>query len=104
MVIEYIRYTVPAARTEEFENAYQAARSALDASEHCRAYDLSRGVEEPGNYILRIVWDSLEGHEQGFRSSPEFGPFFKAVKPFLDQIAEMKHYQPTKIVSRKALA
>jgi hypothetical protein len=28
MVIEYIRYTVPAARTEEFENAYQAAISA----------------------------------------------------------------------------
>lgn len=43
--------------------------------------------------MVRIEWDSIEGHEQGFRSSPQFGEFFAAVKPFFDQIQEMKHYQ-----------
>ena len=42
--------------------------------------------------MVRIEWDSVEGHEQGFRSSPRFGEFYSAVRPFLSEIEEMKHY------------
>jgi len=35
----------------------------------------------------------MEGHEQGFRSSPEFRDFFAAVKPFVGDIDEMRHYE-----------
>lgn len=99
MIVEYIRYVIPEARAAEFGSAYQAARTALDGSEHCHAFELARGVEEPENWILRIEWDGLEGHEKGFRSSPEFASFFAAVKPFFGDIAEMKHYAPTEIRS-----
>jgi quinol monooxygenase YgiN len=99
MIIEYIRYTIPPEQAEEFEAAYQQASRALDASEHCLGYELSRGVEESQNWILRIGWDSLEGHEQGFRSSAEFRPFFEAVRPFFDEIQEMKHYAATSVAS-----
>ena len=51
------------------------------------------GIEDPGTYIVRIEWDSVEGHEQGFRKSSAFGEFFSAVKPFFDDIEEMRHYQ-----------
>ena len=95
MVLEYVRYVVPAERSDEFEAAYGRAQEALSVSEHCRRWELARGVEEPENYILRIEWDSLEGHEQGFRGSPEFKGFFEAVKPFFGQIQEMKHYEVT---------
>jgi len=44
-------------------------------------------------YILRIEWDSEEGHLQGFRSSPEFKAFFAAVQPFVKDIDEMRHYE-----------
>jgi quinol monooxygenase YgiN len=101
MVIEYIRYTIPPQRADEFVAAYRAASSALDESGHCLGYELSRGVEEPENWILRIDWDSLDGHEQGFRSSPEFEPFFEAVRPFFNQIGEMKHYQATDVVTSR---
>ena len=68
MLVEYIRYRIPHERQERFEDAYSDAAS-LDASEHCIAYELSHGVEESERYILRIEWDSLNGHEQGFRHS-----------------------------------
>jgi hypothetical protein len=42
----------------------------------------------------RIEWSSVADHEQGFRRSPGFGPFFAAVKPFFEQIEEMRHYDP----------
>lgn len=97
MIVEYIRYGIPEDRREAFEGAYAEAATSLDASEHCLRYELSHGVEEPKNYILRIEWDSKEGHERGFRESPEFRNFFEAVKPFFDDIEEMRHYEPTPV-------
>ncbi len=43
-------------------------------------------------YIVRIEWDSAEGHLGGFRTSPQFRSFFDAVRPFFDDIEEMHHY------------
>jgi quinol monooxygenase YgiN len=99
MLIEYIRYTIAPDRADQFTEGYRSASSALDASPHCLGYELAQGVEEPENWILRIEWDSLEGHEQGFRQSPEFQPFFAAIRPFFDDIQEMKHYRATAITS-----
>jgi quinol monooxygenase YgiN len=99
MVIEYVRYRVPAERRSEFEGAYADAHAALEASPHCLAYEVSHGIEEPEHYVVRIEWDSVEGHEQGFRQSPGFAPFFAAVKPFFEQIEEMHHYETTSIAS-----
>ena len=97
MVVEYIRYRIPEESRDEFERAYAEAGKSLDASEHCLGYELSHGVEEPDNYILRIEWDSLEGHEQGFRQSAEFRAFFAAIKPYVDAIEEMRHYDRTSV-------
>lgn len=93
MIVEYIRYTVPAERADEFEASYRRAAGVLAADEHCLHYEMARGVEEPEHFVVRLEWDSLEGHEQGFRKSPGFGAFFAAVKPFFAQIEEMKHYE-----------
>jgi quinol monooxygenase YgiN len=100
MIVEYIRYEIPDA--EPFLRGYQAARAALDASPHCLAYELSRCTEEPAAFILRIEWDSIEGHLQGFRKSPEFAEFLGAVRPFIANIREMRHYQVTAIASPSA--
>ena len=93
MIIEYIRYQVPPASHADFLRAYQDAGQDLAASSHCLRHEISQGVEEPDNFIVRIEWDSLEGHEQGFRTGPQFAPFFARVKPFFANIREMKHYQ-----------
>ncbi|WP_426594922.1 antibiotic biosynthesis monooxygenase family protein [Cellulomonas sp. McL0617] len=93
MVVEYIRYVVPPVQADEFERAYRRAGRVLDADPHCARWEMARGVEEPEHFIVRIEWDSVDGHEQGFRTSPAFGEFFAAVRPFFAAIQEMKHYQ-----------
>jgi len=95
VVVEYIRYLIPAERAGEFEDAYRRAGVILTADEHCVRHEVSRGVENPDRYVVRIEWDSVEGHEQGFRKSAAFAEFFELVKPFFDEIEEMTHYQPT---------
>ncbi|MEO7735503.1 MAG: antibiotic biosynthesis monooxygenase [Kofleriaceae bacterium] len=93
MIVEYIRYEVVAADHAAFLASYAAAASELAASTHCLRYEVTQGVEEPDHFIVRIEWDSVEGHEQGFRTSAQFPGFFAKVKPFFAAIREMKHYR-----------
>ncbi len=102
MIVEYIRYAIPGDRRAGFERAYADAAPSLDASPHCLAYDLARCAEDPTQYVLRIEWDSAEGHMRGFRQSPGFRTFFAAVRPYVGDIAEMRHYEPTPVGARKA--
>lgn len=108
MVVEYIRYKLAATAQQategdltNFEAAYGVAAASLDASPHCIAYELSRCVEDPDRFILRIEWDSIDGHIAGFRRAPEFGPFLAAVRPYINQIEEMQHYAVTAIAASK---
>ena len=93
MIVEYIRYGIEAAKAKAFLGAYEEAAKSLRASAHCLGYELSRCTEAPESFILRIQWDSAEGHMKGFRASLEFKPFFAAVQPFIENIAEMRHYE-----------
>jgi len=93
MIVEYIRYKIDSSRNAEFDEAYQRAGALLDASPHCQRWESARCVDEPDKQIVRIEWDSAEGHLQGFRRSADFGPFLEATKPFFDDIEEMTHYQ-----------
>lgn len=103
MIVEYIRYRVPPAEAAAFETAYAVAAAALAESSHCIDFELSRCVDEPNSYILRIRWDSAQGHLQGFRQSPQFKSFFSAVRPYVQAIEEMRHYALTGVVGAGGL-
>jgi quinol monooxygenase YgiN len=95
MIVEYIRYRIPESDAAAFEDAYRSAAAALEASPHCERYEVARCTEDQGAYTVRIEWDSTDGHLQGFRGSPEFRSFFAAVRPYVDNIEEMRHYDVT---------
>ena len=101
MIVEYIRYSIVAASADDFVSAYRTAAASLDASPHCVSYELARCTEDPQLFTLRIVWDSMEGHLQGFRKGPHFGAFFAAIKPYVGNILEMQHYELTAVVGNK---
>ena len=92
MIVEYTRYKIDEQRRGTFEKAYEKAVEPLAASSHCLAYELSHCTEAPEHYVLRIEWDSEEGHLKGFRSSPEFRSFFASIQPYVKDIEEMRHY------------
>jgi quinol monooxygenase YgiN len=95
MVNEYLRYKVGADRAAAFLTAYGEAAASLRKSPHCLGYELSQCTEAPEHFVLRIQWVSTDAHLQGFRASPEFQDFFRAVKPFVNDIEEMRHYELT---------
>ena len=93
MIVEYIRYRIPEDEARSFEDAYDAAARSLDASPHCEHYEVARCADDATAYTVRIEWDSTDGHLQGFRASPHFRSFFAAVRPYVDRIEEMRHYE-----------
>jgi quinol monooxygenase YgiN len=95
MIVEYIRYRIEASQANAFVAAYETASTSLKDSPHCLGYELSRCTEAPESYVLRILWDSEDGHLQGFRKSEQFKSFFVAIKPFVGNIEEMRHYELT---------
>ena len=97
MIVEYIRYALAPDASAAFEQAYAEAAPSLDQSEHCLGYELCRCAEDASRYILRIEWTSAAGHMQGFRNSAQFAAFFKAVRPYVGQIEEMRHYELTAV-------
>jgi quinol monooxygenase YgiN len=97
--VEIIRYTIPADQHTNFEEAYKKAGKLLEESAFCLGYQVIHGEEEPDHYIVIIDWSSTQDHMNGFRQGPQFKPFFNLVKPFYNNIDEMKHY---KVVSGAA--
>jgi quinol monooxygenase YgiN len=95
MIVEYIRYKIDPSRNDEFDEAYRRAGTLLDASANCQRWEAARSVDDPEKQIVRIEWDSAEGHLQGFRQSAAFKPFLEATGPFFNDIEEMTHYEVT---------
>lgn len=91
--VEIIRYNIPSEEFENFEKAYDKAGELLLESPYCLGYNILHGDDEPNHYIVTIYWKSKEEHLNGFRRSEQFPSFLNLVKPFYNNIEEMKHYK-----------
>ena len=100
MIVEYIRYRIAEPQRMAFEEAYRRAVGPLGEAEQCVDFELARCAEDPGGYILRIRWTSAEDHLEGFREGKHFAAFFAEIKPYLESIEEMRHYEVTSVAGR----
>ena len=102
MIVEYIRYRIAESQHTAFEEAYHRAAGPLGQAEQCLDYELARCAEDPGAYMLRIRWTSTEDHLDGFRKGKHFAAFLAEIKPYLESVEEMRHYQVTSVAGRGA--
>lgn len=98
MTIEYIRYTLQDHAPDVFLAAYAEAAKSLSAAPECLGYEMTRCEEDADTFILRIHWTSTQAHLEGFRKGPHFPPFLAAIRAFMPEIAEMRHYAETPLV------
>ena len=97
MIVEYIRYRIGAGQRTEFEQAYARAARVLSEARQCEAYELTRSVDEPDCYVLRISWTSARDHLEGFRQGELFPAFLAEIKPYIAGIEEMRDYEQTAV-------
>jgi quinol monooxygenase YgiN len=98
VIPEYIRYELKAHSAQELVAAYEAAGAHLRAAPECLGYELTRCSDAEDIFILRILWRSASDHMEGFRKSEHFPPFLALIRPFIGEMVEMRHYDPTAVV------
>jgi hemoglobin len=82
MIVEYLRYTVPALALDAFCRAWQQSLAIVEKDANCLGVEMCQAVEKTNVFTIRILWTSVEGHERGFKGSHSYSQALELVKPF----------------------
>ena len=55
-------------------------------------YKVSKGIESPERYLLKIQWETLENHTVDFRGSASFADWRAIVGPFFASPPVVEHF------------
>jgi quinol monooxygenase YgiN len=93
MIVEYIRYQTDPDRGGRLVEATAPPSPTSKAAPECLSQEVAVCTADPGSVTVRLLGPPSGAHE-GFRKGPHFPPFLALVRPFISDIAEMRHYQP----------
>jgi len=93
MILEAAVLSIDPARGGEFERAFAEARKIISAMPGFNSFELQRGLETPGRYLLLVEWRSVEDHTVGFRQSPQFLRWRQLIGPFFAAPPAVEHYE-----------
>ena len=71
MILEVAVLNLKKGMTTEFENNFEKASSIIASMPGYLNHELKKCLEIPNQYILLVNWETLEGHEEGFRRAAE---------------------------------
>ena len=92
MVLEHAVLNVRHGEEVAFEEAFARARAIIAASPGFVSLRLGRCVEHAGRYVLLVEWRSLEDHTVGFRGSPRYEEWRRALHHFYEPFPEVEHF------------
>jgi heme-degrading monooxygenase HmoA len=92
VILEVAPLHVKAGQGAAFEAAFRQAQRIIAAMPGYVAHALQHCIERPGEYILLVTWRSLEDHEAGFRSSPEYQAWKQLLHHFYEPFPVVSHY------------
>jgi quinol monooxygenase YgiN len=91
MVTEVARLYAVSGEGDAFEKAVQEGLKVIQRQPAHRRSCLMRGVEEPDQFTLMVVWENLEG-KMAFRNGPEFPEWRKHISNLMAQPPESAHW------------
>jgi len=93
MVTERADISIAAGREAEFEAAMrEQGCGLLRRAAGCSSVNLSRCVERPARYELKIEWGSISDHTN-FTHTPDFTLFRNLAGPFMAERPAVEHFE-----------
>lgn len=93
MILETALIDIKPGLEAEFETAInQAKELVLSRAAGFEVFQLRRGIERPGTYLLTIGWRALEDHTIGFRESELFTQWRALIGPYFAQAPHVEHW------------
>lgn len=94
MILEVADIRIAPAQAAAFEQAvHNGVATVLSQSKGYVRYELRRGIESAGRYLLLIHWATLEDHTEGFRGGPLYAPWRAITAPFFAQPPVVEHFE-----------
>ena len=93
MITEHALLPVISGHEEDFEAAFDRARSIIASTPGFISLSLSRSIETPSTYLLLVQWDSLEDHTVGFRGSPQYQQWRQLLHRFYEPFPLVEHFE-----------
>lgn len=92
MITEAAPLHVRAGQTDEFEAAFLIAQRIIASMPGYLSHELQRCLEQPGEYLLLVRWETLAAHETGFRQSPQYQEWKRLLHHFYEPFPLVSHY------------
>jgi len=75
-----------------FEAAFATAERLISRADGYVSHTLRRGIEHSSTYLLSVVWESVDAHEQGFRGSEDYQEWTRLLHHFYEPLPQVFHY------------
>jgi heme-degrading monooxygenase HmoA len=93
MILEIAPLSIRAGQAAAFEAAFLRAQRIIASMPGYVAHELRRCIERPDEYVLLVSWNSLEAHEVGFRTSPQYQEWSRLLHHFYEPFPVVAHYE-----------
>ena len=93
MILELAILQIKKGLSESFEVNFEEASKIISSMKGYVSHELKKCVEKEDKYILLVNWESVEAHEIGFRTSPEYQQWKTLLHHFYEPFPIVEHYR-----------
>jgi quinol monooxygenase YgiN len=93
MVIEIATFTAATGKEDELGAGILRGLEVIRKHPECISANVTRCVEQPQRYMVRVKWTSLEAHTVDFRGGPLFPQWRGNINGLIAGTPEVFHYQ-----------
>lgn len=93
MILEVAILNIKKGFSNEFEHAFEKAKTIISSMKGYISHELKKCIEEEDKYILLVHWETLEDHEIGFRKSNEYQEWKRLLHHFYEPFPNVEHYK-----------
>lgn len=93
MILEIASLQVRPGQAAAFEAAFLQAQAIIASMPGYLGHELQRCLERDDHYMLLVRWRSVQDHEVGFRTSPQYQQWRALLHHFYDPFPTVLHYK-----------
>lgn len=98
MVIEQVILQIEADSRSQFEATFVEGCHYITNATGCRSVELLRSTDNPGQYVLRVGWDSIADHMERFDGSAAHQEFSARLSPYIMAVLATDHFEADSIL------
>jgi heme-degrading monooxygenase HmoA len=95
MIVEHALLRIRDGEAAAFEEAMRGAVPLIAASPGFHDIEVRPSVQAPGFYLLRVRWDNVDSHRDGFRQSDRYERWQALLHRYYEMVPDVSYFGPS---------